>query len=82
MPETDGRLHARVRSETLRTALNRMVTTKSEPGVTFTFRRGNLTLESRAKESGQSKAAIPVAFNDTWCPATIDKYSPSFLGVL
>jgi len=65
MPETDGRLHACVRSETLRTALNRMVTTKSEPGVLFTFRRGNLTLESRAKESGQSKAAIPVAFNDT-----------------
>ena len=65
MPETDGRLHARVRSETLRTALNRMVTTKSETGVTFTFRRGGLTLESRAKESGQSKATIPVAFDGT-----------------
>ena len=42
-----------------------MVTTDSEPEVLFTFRRGSLTLESRAKESGQSKAAIPVTFNGT-----------------
>jgi hypothetical protein len=42
-----------------------MVTTDLEPGVLFTFRRGGLTLESRAKESGQSKAAIPVDFDGT-----------------
>ena len=65
MPETDGRLHANVHCETLRTALDRMVTTKSEPGILFTFRRGSLALASRAKEYGQSKAAIPVAFNGT-----------------
>ena len=63
MPETDGRLHANVRCGTLRTALNRMVTTKSEPGILFTFRRSELTLASRAKDNGQSKAAIPVAFD-------------------
>jgi hypothetical protein len=65
MPEKDGRLHASVRSETLRTALDRMVTTKTEPGALFAFRHGGLTLSSRAKESGQSKIAIPLAFNDT-----------------
>jgi hypothetical protein len=65
IPKTDDRLHAKVNCGTLRTALDRMVTTNLEPGVLFTFRRGNLTLESRAKESGQSKAAIPVAFNDS-----------------
>jgi len=63
MPETDGRLCAQVRSETLRTALDRMVNTKLETGILFTFRRGSLTLQSRAKEAGQSKAEIPVAFN-------------------
>ena len=42
-----------------------MVTTKLESGVLFSFRRGSLTLASRAKESGQSKAAIPIAFDDT-----------------
>jgi hypothetical protein len=42
-----------------------MVTTKLEPGVLFAFRHGELTLESRAKESGQSKATIPVTFNGT-----------------
>jgi hypothetical protein len=42
-----------------------MVTTKLEPGVLFAFRRGELALESRAKESGQSKAAIPVTFDGT-----------------
>jgi hypothetical protein len=60
IPKTEDRLHANVHCKTLRTALDRMVTTDSEPGVLFTFRRGSLTLESRAKESGQSKAAIPV----------------------
>jgi hypothetical protein len=40
-----------------------METTKLAPGILFTFRRGNLTLESRAKEYRQSKMAIPVAFN-------------------
>jgi len=65
MPETDGRLHAQVRSETLRTALDRMVTTKSETGILFAFRRGKLTLQSRAKEPGQSKATISVAFDGT-----------------
>jgi len=65
MPETDGRLHAKVRCKTLRTALDRMVTTKLEPGILFTFRRGSLTLASRAKEHRQSKMAIPVAFNGT-----------------
>ena len=42
-----------------------MVTTKSETGILFTFRRGSLKLQSRAKEAGQSKAEIPVAFNGT-----------------
>jgi DNA polymerase-3 subunit beta len=65
VPETADRLHAQVRCETLRTALKRMVTTELQPGVTFTFRHGELTLESRAKESGQSKVTIPVAFNGT-----------------
>jgi hypothetical protein len=65
MPETDNRLHAQVRCETLRTALAQMVTTDLEPGVLFTFRRGGLTLESRAKASGQSKTSIPVAFDGT-----------------
>jgi DNA polymerase-3 subunit beta len=64
IPKTDDRLHAKVHCETLRTALDRMVTTKLEPGVLFTFRRGGLTLESRAKESGQSKATIPAASSD------------------
>ena len=65
VPKTDGRLHAQVRCETLRTALDRMITSKLEPGVLFTFRRGGLTLESRTQESGQSKASISVACNDT-----------------
>ena len=65
MPETDGRLHAQIRCEFLRRALDRMVTTKSETGILFAFRRGSLILESRAKENGQSKAEIPVAFNGT-----------------
>jgi DNA polymerase-3 subunit beta len=65
MPEKDGRLHAQVRSETLRTALDRIITTKTEPGVLFDFRRGGLTLESRAKESGQSKVSIPITCNET-----------------
>ena len=65
MPETDGRLHANVRCGTLRTALDRMVTTKTETGILFTFRRGELTLASRAKESGPSKATVPVAFDGT-----------------
>jgi len=65
VPKTDDRLHAKVRCETLRTALNRMVTTKLQPGILFTFRHGSLTLESRAKESGQAKATIPVVFNGT-----------------
>jgi len=65
VPKTVNRLHAGVRSETLRTALDRMVTTKLEPGVLFTFRHGGLTLESRTKESGQSKTTIPVAFDGT-----------------
>ena len=64
VPETDGRLHAQVRCETLRSAINQMVTSKSEPGVLFTFQHGGLTLESRTKESGQSKVAIPLSFND------------------
>ena len=65
VPETEDRLHASVRCETLRTALDQMVTTKLQPGILFTFRRGSLTLESRAKESGQSKAVIPVTFDGT-----------------
>jgi len=65
VPTTDDRLHAQVRCETLRTALKRMVTTELQPGVTFTFRRGGLTLESRAKESGQSTATIPATCNGT-----------------
>jgi hypothetical protein len=36
-----------------------------EPGVLFAFRHGGLTLSSRAKESGQSKVAIPITCNDT-----------------
>ena len=65
VPETESRLHAQVRCETLRTALDRMVTTKLEPGVLFAFRRGGLTLQSRAKETGQAKVAIPLSFNGT-----------------
>jgi len=65
VPETVGRLHAQIRCETLLTAVNQMVTSDREPGVMFSFRRGSLTLESRAKESGLSKVAIPIAFDDT-----------------
>jgi DNA polymerase-3 subunit beta len=65
IPKTDDRLHAQIRSETLLSAVNRMVTNEREPGVLFTFRRGSLTLESSAKESGQAKTAIPISFDGT-----------------
>ena len=65
IPKTDDRLHASVPCKTLQTALDRMMTTDTEPGILFTFRQNNLALESRATESGQSKAAIPVACDGT-----------------
>ena len=64
VPKPEDRLHAQVHCKTLQKALDRMVTTKTESGVLFTFRRGGLALESRTKESGESKAAIPVACNE------------------
>jgi len=69
VPKTDGRLHAQVRCETLRSAINQMVTSKTEPGVLFMFQHGGLTLESRTKESGQSKVAIPVRVAFETCSA-------------
>ena len=86
IPKTDDDTPITVECATLLHAVLQaeISTSDLEPGVTFTFEKGKLTLEGKGKERGNSKSGeVPISFEGEKKVVKLDpKYMVSFLRVL
>ena len=60
-----------------------ILTSEDRRGVEFTFGEGNVVLSGRAAEIGESRIDLPIAYDGTKIPITLDwRYLADFLNVL